>query len=239
VKDASVYQICAVAADASALYTVAATGSYPSFGYRLDKRSPVDGSVEWSATLDDSYCAGGSTYGNAIVARPDALYLLDHSFERRSLVDGALVWRADTYEPADLAVGDTAAFTVGATLPSGNGSFYEWHVQRWELADGGPGWSKSFEMSENNDSADTAAIFGDALYVAGFQRTQPFSPTVEEWHVVRLDPATGTTAWDRSVSSMGEDQPFAATADRTAVYVAGRRGGKLRVEKREPAAGGL
>ena len=240
-----VHAFCQIAANDTTLFTTTeVTGAVGgSYTYRIDARSIADGSILWSAPSDDRFCNGGTIgHMDALVVTKDGIFTAGSNLERRSLVDGALVWTASkSLDAVAFAVGDASVYVAGSASSGTTGTFDAWDLQQFDLATGKLGWEQKWNSSTTGNDTATMATFGHgALFVGGMERTMTFTPAAMRWEVDRLDPSTGKVTWAQrfNPAAVSSALPTDGLTDGTSVYLAGvGEGNALRVEKRRVSDG--
>ena len=149
------------------------------------------------------------------------------------------------------AVDSSGVYVVGfdANLSS---FYYEWRVEKRDLATGTPLWAFSEQISTSggNDAANAVAVDGTGVYIVGYDSAS--SNGHFEWRIEKRDLSTGsfisTFGTNGAVSehiSNRDDTAYGVAVDGTGLYVVGydeNTAGNLaewRIEKRDLSTGAL
>ena len=257
----------AVANDGSAFYVVGfdsfCVGAYDCQSrWRVEKRNLADGSVIWTMRSHPTY-VNDQPMGVAVDSR--GVYVVGYQglaasnppmlrVEKRSIVDGSLVWAQVLTDPAvqgseavGVAVDGSGVYVVGSQL--GYDNRYGWRVEKRSLVDGSLIWNTTSSPS-GQDMATGVALDGSGIYVVGSEAI-PGSPEWgigkrrgPEWRIEKRRLTDGSLVWNvTSNPSVGEDVPTSVTVDASGIYVVGidMLPGNLewRVEKRHLTDGSL
>jgi len=234
-----------VAVDSSGIYICGFQGDPDNSLWRVEKRSIADGSLIWFKAEDLSIKgeqAGGiavDSTGVYIVGMQAWKGLLPDSswrVEKRSLIDGSLIWdqvidfSASTDFATDIDIDSTGIYISGMENNQGR-----WRVEKRNLADGNLIWQKSLDLTAGRDAACSIAVNSIGVYSVGFQNLNLLR--VEKRSLI-----DGSLIWERIEDlSAGTDILSGVTADSTGLYAVGNQnsGNYWRVEKRNLADGSL
>ncbi|MGB9022665.1 MAG: hypothetical protein WCC94_04425, partial [Candidatus Bathyarchaeia archaeon] len=249
-----------VAVDGSGLYVVGYdTSAPPNYHeeWRVEKRSPTDGSIVW-VKIDDSVYQENRARGVAVDTT--GVYIVGHrgleseamrglrywKIEKRSLTDGSLKWtqtgNSDGHEWTGyrgVAVDSSGVYVVGSNLVFG---CVEWRIEKRSLVDGSIIWSTTSSPSSPNCSREPwgIAVDGSGVYVAGTDDAQ--GPGDSEWRIEKRRLVDGSLIWTQveNPSSMTDEIRGIAVRD-SGLYVVGaeRESRGQRIEKRNATDGSL
>lgn len=241
-----------VAADDSGIYVVGVDASFGSNNgqWRVEKRSKSDGVILWSKTLNLSIydeTAWGVAVDNTgvyIVGEDFAAGLGQWHMEKRSLVDGALIWTqvnnfSNNREIAyKVEIDSTGVYIVGydEVLPSLN---KQWRMQKRDLSTGALIWNQVSNPAAGGDEAKDVAIDSSGIYITGTDGAAGWQMRIEKRNL-----STGALIWSQvSNPTTAYEYSTGVAVDSTGVYVAGydtsTNNNFWRAEKRNLSTGAL
>lgn len=213
------------------IYVVGVPYVWPSLtqsGYRFFQN--VD-SADLSAIASN---APGTDEATAIAIDEDYMYVAgfepgDWRIEIRDLSDGTLLDSATSDcsgQPNAIIADYPYIYVIGDDYVDGD---YAWRIEKWHFLNGelmavdafGSGGVVRHNPSDNNDSAQAAAIFDGFLYVAGSDRSN--GPSDAEWRIEQRDLNSGDLLQLRTHNpSVDDDVPLAmAIHPGGVIYLAG------------------
>jgi len=160
----------------------------------------------------------GANVANAVAADGTSLYVVGfetHPYgtpgelnarqwrvEKRSIIDGALVWASAPPDvntlpslASGVAVDDSGIYVVGSDESQGSDNF-EWRIEKRHVADGSLMWNAT--SKPGNGAAEARAVAADAsgIYVVGYDSST--NPDVHEWRIEKRElgppvPPVGTS----------------------------------------------
>jgi len=158
--------------------------------------------------------------------------------EKRSIVDGSLIW-STTSSPSGhdvaygVAVDGSGIYLVGAEVISGNP---EWRVEKRHLSDGSLAWNVTSNPGAGEDVPTGVTVDASGIYVVGTDML----PGNLEWRVEKRSIIDGSLLWNAtSKPRSGAAEARAVAADASGIYVAGYDSSassdihEWRIEKRE------
>lgn len=181
----------AIAVSDSGIYIVGEDtyqgGAHPTSMWRIEKRSLSDGSLIWVQTNDLSleyadYATGVAVDSSGIYvvgtdfSSPSTSHVYRWRIEKRSLVDGAIIWvktsslSGNNDGANNVAVDASGIYVVGYdSLPGQSNA--EWRIEKRSLSDGTSIWSQTSNPSGSYDGASDIVIDASAIYVVGYDST--------------------------------------------------------------------
>lgn len=168
----------AIAADANAVYIAGFDKVPGNEEWFIEKRNSSDGSGVWSQSVNRNLNAGfffGMERPMGMVVDATGLYVVgmdsfDWVMEKRSTVDGSLIWRK-IYDPAgwsdsayDIAVDATGVYISGTGDFNGNS---KWVIQKRNKDTGDVVWEQQFDGGGGGEMATAIAIDSSGVYVGG------------------------------------------------------------------------
>jgi hypothetical protein len=180
--------------------------------WRIEKRSPKDGSLIWSTTstpgaFNDVYSVAIDDTG-IYIAGEKWIKTQDTSFgtflwkiEKRSLVDGNLIWEVDSKAedsrrylkgPISLAVDETGLYVVGPYFAQGLDT--EWRIEKRNPKDSTLISVYTLNFSRGSDIPFSVAIDKSGIYIGGIDN-QPddrfpgrlfFNKIDYEWRIAKI-----------------------------------------------------
>lgn len=241
-----------VATDDSGIYVVGVDAILGSNNgqWRVEKRSKTDGSIVWSKTLNLSIY-NESAWGVAVDAT--GIYVVGEDYvaglgqwhmEKRSLVDGSLIWTqvnnfSNNRETAyKVAVDSTGIYIVGfdEVLPSLN---KQWRMQKRNLSTGALIWNQISNPGAGGDEAKDIAVDTTGIYVVGGDSAAGWQMRIEKRNL-----STGALIWSQiSNPTAAYEYAVGVDVDSTGVYIGGydtsTNNNYWRVEKRNLSTGAL
>jgi len=238
-----------LASDATGVYVVGYDSSPGDTQWRMEKRHLANGGLYWSVVSNPSTATDQAT---AVAAGPTGVYIAgtDSSegntrwrMEKRQLHTGNLIW-ARVNNPSlghDYALGVvldySGLYVVGSDYQPGNS---QWRIEKRDLSTGHILWFQIFNPGPGQDFANTAALDGSGLYVAGYDAQSGDA----RWRVEKRSLLNGRLIWEQQANpGPGEDFATAAAADSTGLYLAGTDtapgNAQWRLEKRALSNGAL
>jgi len=248
-----------VATDDAGIYVVGADSTLGSGNtqWRVEKRNKTDGSVIWSKTLNLSNYSEAA-YGVAVDAT--GVYVVGEDYvaglgqwhmEKRSLVDGSLIWTqvnnfSNRREVAlNVAVDSTGVYIVGYDDIFGGSSGFQWRMQKRNLSTGALIWDQTHDLGLGNDQVKDIAADTTGIYVVG---TDSSVPGTWQIRVQKRNLITGALGWDRvSNPTAYNENAVGVSVDTSGVYVAAYESVLIgsvwnyfwRAEKRDLSTGNL
>jgi hypothetical protein len=216
-----------VAVDGTGVYVAGVDGSPGNLQWRIEKRSLVDGSVIWTQTNNPS---GGPDWAFGVAVDGTGVYVagvdespgnLQWRIEKRSLVDGSVIWTQTNNPSGDsdwargVAVDGTGVYVVGCDGSPGNS---QWRIEKRSLVDGSVIWTQTNNPSGGPDWAFGVAVDGTGVYVVGWDE----SPGNLQWRIEKRSLVDGSVIWTQTNNpSGGWDWACGVAVDGTGVYVVG------------------
>ncbi len=145
--------------------------------------------------------------------------------EKRSLLDGALIWGVNSApsglgdKPYATAVGTDGVYFVGYDY--NGGGYYQFRIEKRNLSTGAIIWTQTQHVTPlGYDILRAVAVGSDGLYVAGSVNNNT------SWRIQKRNLSTGAIIWDKSLDpSGGSDAPTAMTVGTDGVYTVGYASG--------------
>ncbi len=225
------------------------------YRWRLEKRDPSTGTLQWSKTSNPS---SGGDVGFGLCVNDSGVFMVGADYlsgknawrtERRDLNTGGLIWYQNTdpnttgttAQGYSVAANDTAIFICGYDAAPGNG---QWHIEKRRISDGALLWTKTKNGSGSGyDYAKEIIIDTSGFYVVGNDFS--LSTTNNQWRIEKRDITTGDTIWTQlSNPSSYNDAATSIDQDADYIYIGGSQAvtssdGEWRVEKRGKKTGQL
>jgi hypothetical protein len=188
-----------VAVDSSGVYVVGFDNSPGNDEWRIEKRSLTDGTLVWTQTNNPSI-TGDEAIGVAVDT--SGIYVVGYDtsqgpeqwrIEKRSLMDGALLWTqienpsTGVDEVWGVAVGSSGIYGVGSdNSPSPGSDNFEWRIEKRNLTDGAILWNQTENPSNGDDWAASVAVDSSGIYVVGYDTV----PGNVEWRIEKISEET-------------------------------------------------
>lgn len=241
-----------VATDNSGIYVVGVDAILGSNNgqWRVEKRNKTDGSVIWSKTLnlsiynESAWGVAVDATGVYVVGEDSAAGLGQWHMEKRSLVDGSLIWTqvnnfSNGREIAYRANVDiTGVYIVGydRAIADSNG---QWRMQKRNLSTGALIWNQTSNPGVGGDEAKDIAIDGSGIYVVGTDSAAGWQMRIEKRNL-----STGALIWSQvNNPTAGYEYSVGVAVDSTGVYMASydtsTNNNYWRAEKRNLSTGAL
>jgi len=229
-----------IAVDSTGVYVAGMQGTVGTT-WRVEKRSPADGSLIWERAVNLS---GGQDIAYGIAVDSTGVYVAGTQdldlwrVEKRSLANGSLIWE----RAVDLGFGEDTAHGIavdstGVYAAGMQNQLNVWRVEKRSLANGSLIWEMAVNLSGGWDIAYGIAVDSTGVYAAGFQND------FNRWRVEKRSLANGSLIWERAVNLSGFilDVAYGIAVDSTGVYASGTQNMESfwRVEKRSLADGSL
>jgi hypothetical protein len=239
-----------VATDDSGVYVVGLDAILGSNNgqWRVEKRNKIDGSVIWSRTLNLSIYSeiawGVAVDGTGVyvVGEDYVAGLGQWHMEKRSLVDGSLIWTqvnnfSNNREIAHKIKTDSTGVYIAGYDASVDIS--RWRIQKRNLSTGALIWDQVSNPGAGGDQAKDIAIDSTGIYVVGTDSGAGWQMRIEKRNL-----STGALIWSQvSNPTVAYEYATGVAVDSTGVYVAGydtsTSNNFWRAEKRNLSTGAL
>jgi len=169
------------------------------------------------------YVVGFETHPYGVPGEPNAR---QWRVEKRSLIDGSLLWASALPDRNTLpsaasavAVDGSGVYVVGYDMSPDN---FQWRIEKRSLTDGSPVWTATSNPGTGADEATAIAIDGSALYVVGYDDYWLGEDEYSRWRIESRSLTDGSVVWSvRSNPSHLVDRPGGVAVDSTGIYVVG------------------
>lgn len=232
-----------VAVDLTGIYVVGIYNNNGNNQWKIEKREKVKGDLIWIQTVIPGL---GVNKPLDVAVDSSGLYVTGYSdlggsnyqwrTEKRSLVDGSLIW----VQPRDLSTGLGNDIAEGIVVDSsgvyvagwrGGALGNQWGVEKYSLSDGTLIWSQTGVSGY----ATEIAVDPSGIYVVG---ASPNGGN-NEWRTEKRSLADGGLIWGHTNDpSIDNDVPYGIVSDTSGIYIVGVDNG-WRIEKRSLIDGSL
>lgn len=228
-----------VAVDGAGIYLIGLDVFPGNAEWRIEKRSPGDGSVMWTQVENPST---GPDVPYAIAVDGTGIYIagydaipgdIEWKVEKRSLTTGALIWTQTENPSTGYDIAKAVAVDASGLYVAGYDQFpgdFEWHIEKRSLTTGalmttfGTAGVIQENPSPRNESPTSVAVDATGLYVSGNDQI----PSNYELRIEKRSPTTGAFVTAFGIGgvvtenlSSGDDGASAVAVDGTGVYVVG------------------